>query len=353
MADLETPDPNEHGWPFATGAGRVVTAENWETMASTWQLNGVRGMPGPEVPLAGNRGLYAVRLSNTQVEIQPGVAHIGGHFYELRYPRVFDLDITGTGFDGTNVRRDLLTLRLDRAESVFRFVQVKGGIGAGTMTLPAGGDELPLVQIDITGGVGLTGDPADRRWFLSRQVRPIKGPYGFLHPTPANGELGVDYHNNYLVVGANGLWVPASQVFNNDPNPATLDAIAKVAGLMPTAWTDVTFLLSSVTHANTTTAKVQVCKAGNVVHIRGGMVATTAGTALNTTVAKTDVISIPTGFRPDRAVYLTAVAFESDTPSTPTLAVRIATSGALQVFTPATLRSNILRVDFTGTYCLS
>ncbi|MER5643954.1 hypothetical protein [Streptosporangium sp. NPDC002524] len=352
MADLENPDPNEHSWPFATGAGRVVTAENWETMASTWQLNGVRGMPGPEVPVTGNRGLYATRLSNTQIEIQPGVAHIGGHFFELRYPKTFDLDITGAGFDGTNIRRDLLTLRLDRAESTFRFVQVKGGIGAGTMTLPAAPDELPLVQIDITGGVGLTGDPADRRWFLSRQVRPIKGPYGFLHPVPANGELGVDYHNNYLVVGSNGLWVPASQVFNNDPNPATVDAIAKVNALTPGVWTDATFLTSSVTHANTTTAKVQVYKAGNVVHIRGGMVATSAGTALNTTIAKTDVISIPAGFRPDRPVYLTCVAFESDTPSISTLAVKIFTTGALQIYTPSTLRSNITRVDFTGTYNL-
>ncbi|GII83300.1 hypothetical protein Ssi03_12900 [Sphaerisporangium siamense] len=218
---MTTPIPSttEHGWPFATGPGQVVDEHSWETMASTWQVSGVVGYPETgSVPSTGNRGLYATRISATQIEIQPGVASIAGHFYELKFPKTFDLDITGSVWAGDNTRQDVVTLRLDRNGAGFQFVQLKNAIDmtGQTLALETPGEEIPLVQLGITNGTGLTAAPIDRRWFAGMHVRPIRGDVPFLDPAPRDGELGVDTTNNFIVVGQAGEWVPASQVFNND-----------------------------------------------------------------------------------------------------------------------------------------
>lgn len=208
-----------HGWPFAEGTGQIVTEHDWETMARTWQEGGVVGYPEGASPSSGNRGLYAVRVNNTRVQIQPGVACIAGHYFELKLPLAFDLDITGSEWPGNGgtTREDLIVLRLNRDESRFEFVQLKNAVDPDNETMELESEEeIPLVQLTITDGVGIEADPIDRRWFISRRVRPIQGSDAYMDPPPANGELGVDVANNYLVVGRNGEWVPASQVFNND-----------------------------------------------------------------------------------------------------------------------------------------
>lgn len=217
---MPLPSATEHYWPFAEGVGQVVTEHDWETMAKTWQVSGVLGQPEGDVPSESNRGLYAVRVSETQIQIQPGVACIAGHYYELKVPQTMDIDITGSeGWDENNVRHDVVTLRLDRDTSSFLFVQIKGAIDLTEETFTREvSEEIPLVQLDITQGVGLESDPIDRRWFLGRQVRSIQGADSFMDPAPAEGELGVDRENNMLVVGKNGAWVPASSVFQNDGN---------------------------------------------------------------------------------------------------------------------------------------
>jgi hypothetical protein len=230
---MPLPSSTEHGWPFSEGPGQVVSEHDWEAMAGTWQVSGVVGSPeSGSTPSAGNQGLYALRVNETQIQIQPGVASIAGHYYELKIAQVLDLDITGSdGWDENNVRHDLVTLRLDREAAGFRFVQIKNAIDLTAETLILESDEeIPLVQLDVTNGVGLTAEPIDRRWFVAKQVRAIRGDLPFLDPIPSDGELGVDTTNNFLVVGQAGEWVPAAQVFAND---GSLDArVTAVEGAM-------------------------------------------------------------------------------------------------------------------------
>lgn len=215
---MPLPSSTEHGWPFSEGPGQVVTEHDWETMATTWQVSGVVGYPEVgDVPSAGNRGLYATRVSENKVQIQPGVATIAGHYFELKYAQTLDIDITGSVWAGDNTRQDVVTLRLDRANNTFRFVQIKDAIDMTGQTLVLETDEeIPLIQLGITNGTGLTAEPIDRRWFVGMHFRPIRGTAPFLDPAPRDGEFGVDIDNGYLVVGQAGAWVPASQVFNND-----------------------------------------------------------------------------------------------------------------------------------------
>lgn len=342
---LELPNPNEHGWPFATGPGQVVTSHHWEVMASKWQVSGVSAYAeASAVPSTNNQGLYATRINATQIEIKPGVAHVAGHYYELTVPKVFDLDITGaSGWDGSNIRRDLITLRL--GPTGFTFVQLKEAVNptAGTYTLAKPGEEIPLVQLDVLKNVGITGEPIDRRWSLTSQVRTIRGGSDlFMAPTPRNGELGVDVTVPRLVVGQNGSWVAANLVFANDSNPLT----EYTAG----PWTDITLSYASIIHVST--ARCQVRKQGKIIQMRGGFQWST-GEAMDASLGRVTLGTVPTGFRPGRNEYTTAVAFESTTtPAVATLSVRIAPTGAIQVYTPSTLRSGINRVDFTGSYMI-
>ncbi|GAA3537140.1 hypothetical protein GCM10022419_016200 [Nonomuraea rosea] len=401
MAD--TPDSTQHYWPFPSGPGQVVTDHDWETMATQWQANGVRGFPeSGGVPSAGNTGLYAVRVSNTQIEIQPGVAHIAGHFYELKIPKILDLDITGsTGWDGSNIRRDLVTLRLDRANNNFRFVQLKGAVGTGTsMTLEAPGEELPLVQIDVVRNVGVTTAPGDRRWFLGGHVRPIVGQYGWFDPSPYNGELGVDVVGSRLVVGKNGQWVSAKEVFLNDTDSAVvaqlqalqsqvtslqgqldtavtdldtlgwqlsgtqadLDAAeaslatarSDLAALQPGPWTNVSFLQSNLTNYNSTTV-LQVRRVGSVVFMKGAL-ARTDGTALGSYLGKGDnLLQVPAGFRPAGPQYFAVSTYNNtDLQHPPGASASMGTDGIIRLWVPPNLtsRSQIYRVEFSISWML-
>lgn len=220
-------NPNEHGWPFASGPGRVVTQNHWTTMSRTWQTSGVVGMPETgETPSAGNVGLTAVRASETVVTIQPGTATINGFYYDLKGAKDFALDITGSDYadDGTGriMRRDLVVLKVDESLSAFRFVQIKNGVnnssGSWKVVLNDPATEIPLFQVDIEKEVGID-RVLDRRWFLSQSIRPLKLEQPGFEPAPKDGELGVDATTSRLVIGKGGSWVSAREVFTNDIPP--------------------------------------------------------------------------------------------------------------------------------------
>ncbi|MFI6319756.1 hypothetical protein ACIBG8_19635 [Nonomuraea sp. NPDC050556] len=224
MASFNSPNPSEHGWPFPGGPGQVVTQGNWKSMAKTWQSNGVVGKPElGGVPSAGNRDLFAVKLTATQVEVQPGVASIDGYYFDLASPKAFDIDITGADFadDGTGklIRRDLVALKVDETTSAFRFVQIKNAInqasGSWKVNLNDARTEIPLFEVAVEKDVGVT-TIKDRRWFLSQRIRPMTFEQPGFEPVPAEGALGVDATGSRLVIGKGGQWVSAREVFTND-----------------------------------------------------------------------------------------------------------------------------------------
>ncbi|WP_143120858.1 hypothetical protein [Streptosporangium canum] len=354
---------------------------DWETMASTWQLSGVVGYPETSAnPSDGNRGLFATKVNETQIVILPGVATIGGHYFELKLAKTFDLDITGSGWDDTNTRHDLITLRLDRAGETFHLVQIKGGIDmVGQVLSMEVADEIPLVQLDIVKDTGLTTEPLDRRWFVGKQVRPIRGSVPFLDPAPYNGEFGVDITNHYLVVGSNGAWVPAAQVFNNDGayGPAitalqgratTLEgqtaslqsdldtaeaglaaAQAKLDLIPLGTWVDVTTFATGL--GNVVASPIQVRRQGDIVHIRGSL-RRTNGTALAAAIrGTTTVLTLPPGFFPSATVALSLTGRNGTTASY-SLSALINTVGGMTILTDATASNNLLTVDLTGSWML-
>ncbi|MGN9782770.1 hypothetical protein ACTMTF_15160 [Nonomuraea sp. ZG12] len=219
-------NPSEHGWPFAEGAGQVVTQHHWKTMAQTWQSNGVAGMPYTGTPSAGNTGLTGVRASETVVTVQPGHATINGFYYELTTPKDFSLDITGLDFadDGTGrlMRRDLVVLKVDEVLGEFRLVQIKNGVtnasGSWQVVLNDPTTEIPLFQVDVQQDIGVD-RIVDRRWFLSQSIRPLRFEEPGFEPAPADGELGVDATGSRLVIGKAGQWISAREVFTNDIPP--------------------------------------------------------------------------------------------------------------------------------------
>jgi hypothetical protein len=220
------PDPSEHGWPFSTGPGQVVSLDHWKTMAQTWQSSGVVGVPELGAPSAGNTGLTGVRASENVVTIQPGSATINGFYYDLKVPKDFALDITGSDYidegNGLIIRRDLVVLKVDENQGAFRFVQIKGGVsntsGTWRVVLNDPSTEIPLFQVDLLKEVGVD-QIVDRRWFISQSVRPMRFQEAGFEPAPKNGELGVDLANSFLVIGKDGAWVEARQVFKNDIPP--------------------------------------------------------------------------------------------------------------------------------------
>ncbi|WP_431911713.1 hypothetical protein [Nonomuraea jabiensis] len=255
MADL---NPNEHGWPFVSGPGQIVTQDHWQTMAKTWQSNGVVGVPEVGTPSAGNTGLTAVRASETAVTIQPGSATINGFYYDLKVLKDFSLDITGSDYtdDGTGriIRRDLVVLKVDESLGAFRFVQIKNGVnnasGSWKVVLNDPATEIPLFQVDLEKEVGVD-QIVDRRWFLSQSVRPLKFEQAGFEPVPRNGELGVDTTNSILVVGKDGQWVEARQVFTNDIPP-------EIASRLDTHDTQLTALDGRVSTVETELANLDV-----------------------------------------------------------------------------------------------
>ncbi|MER7208531.1 hypothetical protein ABT340_15780 [Streptosporangium sp. NPDC000239] len=378
---MTTPPSTEHGWPFAAGPGQVVSVHDWETMANTWQSSGVVGYPETVAnPSDGNRGLFATRISATQIQILPGVATIGGHYFELKLPKVFDLDITGSVWDGSNVRRDLVTLRLDRDNNGFRFVQIKNAIDMVNQVLDLEtSEEVPLVQLDVVKNSGLLTEPIDRRWFVGKQVRPIRGSAPFLDPAPYDGEFGVDVANHFLVVGSGGAWVPAAQVFNNDgaygpsitslQNRATtlegkvttlqtdLDtaeaslatAQAQLAQLPLGTWVDITSFGTGL--GSVVGSTIQVRRQGAVVYIRGSL-RRTNGTALAAAVrGATVVLTLPAGFFPSTTVAL-SLAGRNGTTAVYPLSALISTVGQMTILTDSTASNNLLSVDLTGSWML-
>ncbi|WP_347599420.1 hypothetical protein [Acrocarpospora sp. B8E8] len=315
---MPLPPTDAHGWPFASGAGQVVTEHDWETMARTWQVSGVVGQPGDSV------GLVATRVNETQILIQPGVATINGHYYELKLAHTFDIDITGSGWGPDDIRHDLVTLRLDRASDDFQFVQIKGGVDltGGQLALETS-EEIPVLQVDVTNGVGIATEPVDRRWFIGRHVRPISGAVPGMDPAPFDGELGVDTTNNYLVVGSEGAWVPASQVFANDGGSggaiAALDVRVTtlegqtstlqtnltstqttVTGLAAGSWTNITNFANSFASASGATLAVR--KQGVMVNLRGTMQKAN-GSDFASSLAGTGIFcfTLPAGFFPGQS----------------------------------------------------
>ncbi|WP_043617337.1 hypothetical protein [Nonomuraea candida] len=402
---LATPDSSQHYWPFPAGPGQVVTDHDWETMATQWQNGGVRGVPeSGTVPSAGNQGLYARRVSNTQIEMQPGVAHINGHWYELKIPKVLDIDVTGSlGWDAYGVRRDLVTLRLDRANNTFRFVQIKATVNVSnkTYTLQAPGDEIPLVQLDVIKDQGLTHEPVDRRWFLSSYVRPIRGGGDiYLDPAPRNGELGVDLIGSRLVVGRDGSWVSAREVFVNDTDSALASQVqtlqtqvtdlyaaletarsdldtteanlaatqadlntaeanlatarSDLAALQPGPWTNVAFVRSDLTNYNSNTV-LQVRRAGSLVFMKGAL-AKTDGTALGALLGKGEnLLTIPTGFRPSYPLYFAVSAYNNTDAAAPgALSASLGTDGGIRLWLAPNIpsRGAIYRVEFSISWML-
>ncbi|MEU7830378.1 hypothetical protein [Nonomuraea sp. NPDC049129] len=252
------PNPSEHGWPFATGPGQVVTQGHWQTMTKTWQSNGVIAMPEQGPPSAGNAGLTAVRASEAVVTVQPGSATINGFYYDLKSPKDFSLDITGADFtdDGTGkmIRRDLVVLKVDAGLGEFRFVQIKNGVnnlsGSWRVNLTDPGTEIPLVQVDIEQGVGVA-QVVDRRWFISRSVKPLKFEQPGYEPVPRDGELGVDVTGSRLVIGKNGAWVSAREVFTNDIPTELTTRLSTVETTVASHTTQLSTITTNYTSADT------------------------------------------------------------------------------------------------------
>lgn len=382
---IPIPESDQHGWPFAEGPGQVVSEDNWRTMASTWQTSGVVGYAeDATVPSSGNRGLYATRVNNTRIQVQPGVATIDGYFYELKIATAIDIDITGTdGFDENGVRHDLLTLRLDRENSGFRFVQLKAAVDPvnGIFALELPGDEIPLVQLEITQDVGLEVAPIDRRWFIGRHVRSIRGTDAYADPPPVDGELGVDVANNVLVVGKHGQWVPASQVFNNDNNnggaiaeledrvTAVEGDVASLQGAVSDLQGDVSGLeqavqdiqdqigdggdggagqWTSVTYGSGITSvsgqQVQVRKQGAIVHIRGA-IRPSSGDFLGMLDGQTTLLTVPVEFRPSRSTYAVASSRASSFTGVPIIAIEITSGGALRAFADEYTEEDVSEIE--------
>jgi hypothetical protein len=294
MSSVVAPNPSEHGWPFATGPGQVVTQAHWKSMARTWQANGVQGRPElAAAPSPGNTGLFATKAAPTQVEILPGVASINGYYFELASPKPLDIDITGTGFanDGTGrmIRSDLVVLKLDEALAGFRFVQIKGGVSNSTgqwrVNLNDPETEIPLFQVNVEDQVGIAAI-VDRRWFLGKHVRSLAMEQPGFEPAPVNGDLAVDLTGSRLVIGKDGQWISAREVFKNDLPPeigTRLDGhdsrLAAIDGSVSALQTSVTGINGALTSRGTThslTVTAESTAAWNMSATDGGGMPTSA-----------------------------------------------------------------------------
>lgn len=246
----------EISYPFSadnatTGAAKVVSETQWQSMAHMWGGDRVDYLLTNETVSSSTLPFNPRVMSVTSVQIAAGRAWVGGFYYELTAA----MNVAISANTANTGRVDLIVVRLDMSKPAVNLA-VRKGTNAATPVPPqparqAGGIwELPLAHVTV---------PANGGTITVANRAPMNFPPSVAFPwnayegtalTPA-GTFGYDMDNNTNGVqaeyfnGRDGLVVTrnlsASEAYtpsliNNASSPAAAKRIGKWRWIAPGAY---------------------------------------------------------------------------------------------------------------------
>jgi hypothetical protein len=145
-------------FPFEQGAGRQVTKEQWEQMASTFMLSGViKGVMSELAPFGDSSGRF--------VKVSSGQAWLQGTVFRSDAVEALAIAANGSGL----ARIDRLVVRLNRTAYIADFVVLQGTPGASPAVPAISRDaqyyDLALAQVAVANGASTitAGNVTDER----------------------------------------------------------------------------------------------------------------------------------------------------------------------------------------------
>lgn len=196
---------SEKSGPYEAGSGSFVTEDDWSTMATPWQDNGVNGTPGT------NLLLVQAGASRDTLKVLAGTAQVNGFYYRNTADLV--LATTKNLLDPTLPRKDLVVLNLDTTGNAINAQILVGNTTTFPTPDPATQVQLGqwLQKAEPLASGSDWGSATDARWFAGKRMRPLLT--GF-YPPVTIGAFGFNDSTNELVLGQDvsgtPTWVPWS-----------------------------------------------------------------------------------------------------------------------------------------------